>query len=99
MDCYNLQSNIRIGLITQMDSLCASIQENCLEKEKFITDLSLILKEIDVEKCHVPKFPSPLYAIVYHKDKVYYLTFPVCCFDFYVLFNYCEFYVKRIIFI
>lgn len=99
MDCYSLQSNIRSDLISQMDSSCASNQKNCLEKEKFITDLSLILKEIDVEKCHVPKFPSLLYTIVYHKDKVYYLTFLVCRFDFYVLFNYREFYMKRIIFI
>lgn len=75
MDCYSLQSNIRSDLILQMDSTCESIQKNRLEKDKFLTDLSLILKEIDVQKCHVPKLPSPLYAIVYHKDKVYYLTF------------------------
>lgn len=75
VDCYSLQSNIRSDLISQMDATCESIQKNCSEKDKFITDLSVILKEIDVQKCHVPKLPSPLYTVVYHKDKVYYLTF------------------------
>lgn len=74
VDCYNLQ-NIAKSSMSRMDS--ASNTVNCSQSEKndCLATLPSLMKGIDLEKCHVPKLPSPLYQVRYNENNASNLNF------------------------